>query len=197
MSKTENSSKLIAECAFNLFRKQGFTATTVADICNAAGITKTTFYYHYKSKQELLQTGLLRPVLADSITLQHIFAAESCWKQLWLLTDNAIKNYLSVGPEIVREILQMNLIKNIGTFDIPGEEFFQITEPLVLRAQASGEIRNHSKPASLIFQCWKIQTGCILLWCIKGSDFDLRREFLRALEVAYDVSPEYRFELED
>lgn len=197
MSKQENASQMIADCAFALFKKQGFAATTVTDICTLAGITKTTFYYHYKSKRELLQTHLFRPPLADSATLQRIFAAESVWKQLWLLADNALKHYISAGPAIVREVLRMNLDKDIGTFDIPGPEFFQITEPLVLRAQALGEIRNHSKPDSIIYQFWKIQTGCILLWCIEGERFDLRMEFLRALEVAYDVPPEYRFQLEE
>ncbi|MFG2357980.1 TetR/AcrR family transcriptional regulator [Streptomyces sp. NPDC048521] len=44
--------KLI-EHAETVFRRQGFSAASVADITNAAGVPKGSFYNHFKSKQEL------------------------------------------------------------------------------------------------------------------------------------------------
>ena len=37
-----------------LFEQRGFRETTIQDICDAVGVTKGAFYYHFASKEELL-----------------------------------------------------------------------------------------------------------------------------------------------
>ena len=39
--------------AMNVIRRKGFTATTVDDICEVAGVTKGAYFYHFKTKEEL------------------------------------------------------------------------------------------------------------------------------------------------
>ena len=39
--------------ALNVIRTQGYAATTVDDICQAAGVTKGSFFHHFKSKDDL------------------------------------------------------------------------------------------------------------------------------------------------
>ncbi len=39
--------------ALSVIRAQGYSATTVDDICRAAGVTKGAFFHHFKSKEEL------------------------------------------------------------------------------------------------------------------------------------------------
>src|SRR4030042_6275852 len=52
----------ILEAATHLFSKTGYEATGVAEICEAAGVSKGAFYHHFPSKQavfmELLNTYL-------------------------------------------------------------------------------------------------------------------------------------------
>ena len=36
-----------------VIRAQGYSATTVDDICGAAGLTKGAFFHHFKSKEDL------------------------------------------------------------------------------------------------------------------------------------------------
>jgi AcrR family transcriptional regulator len=45
----------ILDAALRLFSERGFSRTTVRDIARAAGITDAAIYYHFESKQELLQ----------------------------------------------------------------------------------------------------------------------------------------------
>ncbi|MGG1685402.1 TetR/AcrR family transcriptional regulator [Pseudalkalibacillus sp. NRS-1564] len=40
--------------SIELFEKQGFSETSIQDIVDAIGVTKGTFYYYFKSKEELL-----------------------------------------------------------------------------------------------------------------------------------------------
>ena len=45
----------IMQCALNLFSDKGYDAVGVQEIVKAAGITKPTLYYYFKSKQGLLE----------------------------------------------------------------------------------------------------------------------------------------------
>lgn len=56
--------------AVDLFAEQGYDATTVAQIAERAGVTKSTFFRHFSDKRELLVAGqeTLSRLLADGIT---------------------------------------------------------------------------------------------------------------------------------
>jgi AcrR family transcriptional regulator len=60
--------RLVA-AAVDLFSEQGFDATTVAQISDRAGVTKSTFFRHFTDKRELLVAGqeTLSRLLADGI----------------------------------------------------------------------------------------------------------------------------------
>jgi AcrR family transcriptional regulator len=45
----------IIEAAMRLFDAKGFTATTVAEICDAADVAEKTFFNHYASKPDMLR----------------------------------------------------------------------------------------------------------------------------------------------
>ncbi|KRC48892.1 MULTISPECIES: TetR/AcrR family transcriptional regulator [unclassified Nocardioides] len=56
--------------AVELFADQGYDATTVAEITERAGVTKSTFFRHFPDKRELLSAGqaLLSQLLAEGIS---------------------------------------------------------------------------------------------------------------------------------
>ena len=43
----------LLEAARDLIRQKGFTATTVDDLCKAAGVTKGAYFHHFESKEAL------------------------------------------------------------------------------------------------------------------------------------------------
>ncbi|MCA9524772.1 MAG: TetR/AcrR family transcriptional regulator [Myxococcales bacterium] len=49
----ESKREEIRRAAYDCFRAGGFHATSVDDICAAAGASKGSFYWHYASKQEV------------------------------------------------------------------------------------------------------------------------------------------------
>ncbi|MFE3195809.1 TetR/AcrR family transcriptional regulator [Nocardia sp. NPDC059240] len=56
--------------AVDLFAEQGYDATTVAQIAERAGVTKSTFFRHFPDKREILVAGqqALCRLLTDGIT---------------------------------------------------------------------------------------------------------------------------------
>lgn len=63
--------------AVDLFVEQGYDATTVAQIADRAGVTKSTFFRHFPDKRELLVAGqeTLSALLAEGITAAPAAAA--------------------------------------------------------------------------------------------------------------------------
>ena len=51
-ASSETRTKLL-DAAMHVLRLKGYAATTVDDICKAAGLTKGSFFHHFASKEEL------------------------------------------------------------------------------------------------------------------------------------------------
>lgn len=47
------SKEKLLEAALQVIRAKGYTATRIEDICEAAGLTKGSFFHHFKSKEDL------------------------------------------------------------------------------------------------------------------------------------------------
>jgi AcrR family transcriptional regulator len=51
---------VLVQAAIALWRTKGFAGTTVADICQAAGVSKALFYFYFPHKEDaLLEAGVL------------------------------------------------------------------------------------------------------------------------------------------
>src|ERR1700687_598480 len=51
-SQSGAKTKLL-DAALSVIRMKGYSATTVDDICQTAGVTKGAFFHHFESKEEL------------------------------------------------------------------------------------------------------------------------------------------------
>ena len=56
----ELSRERILTAAIGLFSERGFAGTSVADVCERAGVVKTALYWHFESKEGLLDSALAR-----------------------------------------------------------------------------------------------------------------------------------------
>jgi AcrR family transcriptional regulator len=102
----------ILESSYGLFYRKGFNRVGVDDIARAAGVTKRTLYYHFRSKDELLAAVLQR---------QHEFA----FAQVRNWTER-----LSGGAEEVFDSLFHDLAKWAATPRYSGAGFTRVAMEL-------------------------------------------------------------------
>ena len=55
-SQSDARTRLL-DAAIHVIRAQGYSASTVDDICRAAGLTKGAFFHHFRSKEDLAVTA--------------------------------------------------------------------------------------------------------------------------------------------
>jgi len=72
----ESKTKLL-DAAQRVIREKGYAATTVDDICHGAGVTKGSFFHHFKSKDELALSAA-----AYWGTTTEVFFASAPYRQL-------------------------------------------------------------------------------------------------------------------
>lgn len=54
MAEPQHESKTrLLDATLNVVRAKGYTATRIEDVCAAAGVTKGSFFHHFKSKEDL------------------------------------------------------------------------------------------------------------------------------------------------
>jgi AcrR family transcriptional regulator len=64
----------ILDTAERLFSTKGYGKTTIIDILDEVGIAKGTFYYYFKSKEDVMDAIIMRIVLADVAAARTIAA---------------------------------------------------------------------------------------------------------------------------
>lgn len=63
-----NASERLVQAALDLFAERGYESTTVIDIAQRAGLSKTTFFRHFQDKREVLFGGAtMNELLAGAI----------------------------------------------------------------------------------------------------------------------------------
>ncbi|MFA6743374.1 MAG: TetR/AcrR family transcriptional regulator [Candidatus Neomarinimicrobiota bacterium] len=148
MAKTPNSNnKLkITTAARQLFNKFGFRKVSVEEICQTAGLSKMTFYKHFKNKNELIKylwQTLIDESWAKLDALEENNA--SFWEKIQAIlkikaestssfSDQYIKDYLNMAPEL------QNFYNQIFT------ETMRRFAIIIQRAQEKGELRKSLRP---------------------------------------------------
>ena len=187
----QETKKIIIDTAFALFKEKGYENVTLNDICDACGITKTTFYYHLSSKEEIVSRFYEGVTSSLANDLLDVVTAENYWEQLVAIFDTLIDCTEKIGPNLLGQLMIMNLREDIGTFDIV-DNLTKVAVVLIERAQKAGQIRNKSEALPLYLAACHAFEGYELLWCIKNGEYDRKAVLRHAFEQLFDVDPTLR-----
>jgi AcrR family transcriptional regulator len=182
---------MIIDTAFALFKENGYNNVTLNNSCEKCGITKTTFYYHLSSKEEIISRFYEGVTTSLAERLLDVVTAENHWEQLMAMFDTLIDSTEGIGPDLLGQLMIMNLRNDEGTCDLD-ENLTKVAVILVERAQKSGQIRNQSDALSLYKAACHAFEGYELMWCIKNGGYERKEKLRQAFEQIFDVDPAFR-----
>jgi TetR/AcrR family transcriptional repressor of nem operon len=95
-ARGEESRRRVLEAALGVFRAKGYAATTVDDLCAAAGVTKGSFFHHFDSKE----AAAVAAIEYWNTTTGELFAGAPYWR----IKDprDRLLAYLDFRTELVR-----------------------------------------------------------------------------------------------
>lgn len=105
----------IVEAADQLFYRQGFEHTSFAHIADAVRISRGNFYYHFKSKDEIL-SAVIRQRLANTGRMLESWQAQAdtprdrirCFIHILLVNGDKIKDYGCPVGTLSSELAKLN-----------------------------------------------------------------------------------------
>ena len=130
----------ILEEAEKLFAVKGFEGTGIEEIAHNVGIRKSVIYYHFKNKEEILQTMLDKFVTRGVAFKKSLFVryAESFMSKLTEVMEEMV-GFMEENRRITT-ILLMESIKNPR--HVPLLELWNFQSPAAREVVASAEAHN-------------------------------------------------------
>lgn len=183
---------LIRDTAMELFREKGYEAVTVMDICNGCGITKRTFYYHFKSKADLL-SGVVDYWGIKAERLLHTFASEEkSIDILWQLMRVYCTNAQKYGPNILRQVYIL-MIQEGREIHFPQKMYlYDLAVQLMAKAQNAGETANPNNPEEIVFILFHSLRSISISWAAENGSYDLIGEYRKSFDIIVGYPLELR-----
>lgn len=180
------SIEALSDAALTLFITQGYHATTVEEIAQAAGLTKGAVYFYFKSKANVLKTLLDRTEeLTVEPTLAAMDAAGSAPRDR---LSAFIRTQSVIGAEKTEYMLLAILMS--AEFNGSGDEIEARLQGLMARmedalretviaGQKDGTFRREIGADELASVIMATNKGCYVEWYMRGGDLD-GHDFARA-----------------
>ena len=167
----KDTSILIQKTAISLFKKDGFSKVTIDEICQSAGVTKSTFYYHFPSKDHLLYNFLNLSKTISPDATRILATSDNYWEKLWVCLEPALDWIIDAGMEIFSQIL----IQSIGNHQnflsmVDDPEVSSLLIGIIEKGQETGQFAKQGTSAAIYTNLINIVVGTALLWCITSGE---------------------------
>ena len=184
--KAIDTKEHIRECAIELFKKADYKDVTFLQICEAAGITKRTFYYHFESKSDII-FDLMDDLGKKAEGILEIAALQqSNVKTLWALMSVYSIGASKYGPKIMQQYY-IHLLEGSDA-DFPYSAYLYNTAvEVVALAQNTGEIPDYDTPENITYLLYHSFRSVGITWASQGGKTDLIEDFRRVFAITLHI----------
>ena len=168
--------------AITLFKERGYHNVSINELCRTLNITRSAFYYYFKTKDEILDTFILYP---DNYIVNNILPYiinKPCQIQLYTIINSYIEQVSEIGPELMQIYYNRGMegkVHYLAPRDTPIWKY--ITE-IIRNGQKTGEILNTEETETLAESIIYTLTGIGVVWCNKNGNFNYYAECTRIFD---------------
>jgi TetR/AcrR family transcriptional regulator, acrAB operon repressor len=198
MRKTKEEAAItrqrVLQAALTTFSQQGYAATTLEAVAEAAGVTRGAIYWHFSGKAELYST-LMQTVSARSRVVVEQALAEGGTvlevvrrifvRQLALIeTDAELRALAEV--QLFKTELTPELAPSRREQTEAGLQTVAQLAEVMRQAAAHGEVRGDLAPEEMARSFLALQNGAIHMWLVAPGAFSLKGSAEALADVLFD-----------
>ena len=161
----------ILQAAFELFARQGFLATTIEQITEAADVGKGTFFNYFPTKEHVLAGFAEGQVERVQKALDTLRQDKDPLRRVLHRMVRSMGEQPSRSPELMRSLLVANLsseaVRQLTRRNL--ERGRRLLAKLIAHGQRRGEIRLDRKPAELARSVQQAGMGVLLVWALQPT----------------------------
>lgn len=191
MGDVTPTKRAIAHRAAELFESRGVGNTSVSDICRAAGVARSTLYYHFKSKSEIVRYLVSYEYLAAELAdaSGDPLGDSDPVGALLTIPCTFIGHLTKFGPDLLAKVFAQHLTGDEYFFTRDYRNMSRILIPHIRRAQDAGLITNPCDAAELANLSVFVLSQVAYIWACAGGNFDLAAESELHLRKLYGIAP--------
>lgn len=174
--KSKTTKEALLTSAIELLKKYGFDNVTINQICNEINVTKTAFYYHFKSKDELIIEFFSTSNLISNEELLTILSARDYANQVLKIMQIYTMNIVRAGFEMTKEFYRVNLRKEVTSLSQKQSCLKETLTMLISHAQEANQIKNPTSAEDLYDSLCYMSNGVCVLWAMSEGSFDILEE---------------------
>jgi AcrR family transcriptional regulator len=165
----------ITRIATDLFKKKGFNDVTIRDICEASSISVGTFYHHFISKDEIVNTGHYQiDLLWEERISNHI---ESDTKEYILyMFEEAGSQLHELGWDLASQSYQQLIAAKTKYTLRKDRPIYQKVHQAITQGLSEGVFLQGTDPAELTETLIRCSRGVVFDWCLWEGGYDLRKQ---------------------
>lgn len=183
---SEKTRKKLFDISLKLFGKYGFDNVTIDDITKEAGVSKGSFYFHFKTKESVI-IELIKE--ADDLygkwykKVDYNMDSEKKLIEMVMISLNFIQ---SRNSEIEAALYASQIRK--GNTHEPflsdwNRPIYKITEKIIEEAQQRGLFRTDLSARELTDIFTRMLRSMIFNWCLNAGSYDLPEDARRYLSI--------------
>lgn len=165
----------ILEKAFELFYEKGYEETTIADIIERSGVARGSFYYHFKGKDELLNS------ISELLDEKYVEVEEefpeglNCYEKL-VHMNAEMHTYIehNIPYDLMANLYSQQLIKTGGSNLLDRNRYyFRLMTKLIEEGKIEGSIRTDRTTESIIRFYSMCERALVTDWCMNDAGYSL------------------------
>jgi TetR/AcrR family fatty acid metabolism transcriptional regulator len=181
----------IMNVALRLFAEKGYSATSIDDIIETAGIARGTFYLHFTGKSDVLAMiveSYLNQMYAiieklDISMNKPVDEIKGCYREAIQIFSSlpSVKHFMKV---MLRDVMgtESEILDKAGAFF---DKTIKISALYIAQAQKDGKVIQSLDPVETSVCIVGAVKEILLQWTISDSTFDLNKAVDTAIELFF------------
>ncbi len=163
-ARSHETRRSLVQAAMALWRANGYSRTTVADICRAAGVSKALFYFYFPRKEDMLfEVGVMSTDAAHSVATEMLAKPYEVAAVVTAVLTNLEDTMRGNPPELIIEAILEGYRQALAGHDHL-ERTSLIFAEVFERAQRDGKLPEHFDVAHVANVAQSLVSECARHW---------------------------------